>query len=97
MLSPHAKAQKIDLIAAARNGLIEEVQYVCTHAPEKVHVADSVRTQVSHDRSDSARQEGNTPLHKAASHNGCKAAGLLLQANAKVNARNNVPGLGCLV
>ena len=64
MLSPHAKAQKIDLIAAARNGLIEEVQYVCTHAPEKVHVADSVRTQVSHDRSDSAVRKGTLPCTK---------------------------------
>ena len=43
------------------------------------------------------RQEGNTPLHKAASHNGCKAAGLLLQANAKVNAKNNVTRLSDVV
>merc|ERR1712153_98380 len=79
-----AKAKNMDIVKAAEEGRIADVQLVLQHAPEKVNDQDK------HFK----LQHGFTALHMAAETNSTQVAEVLVAANANVDIRSNVRA-GC--
>merc|ERR1712086_109689 len=69
-----AKAKAVNIVTAAEENELADVQLVCQYAPEKLNDKDD--------------KEGNSALHKAAENNSLAVAELLVQAKADVHAQN---------
>jgi len=69
-----AKAKAVNIVTAAEENRLADVQLVCQHAPEKVNDKDEF---------------GFSALHKAAAYNSLAVAELLVQAKADVNVKDN--------
>merc|ERR1712086_678961 len=67
------KAKAMDIVQAAYDGRMADVQLVCKYAPEKVNDQD---------------YGGDTALHWAAAKNSLEMAELLLASNAAVDIQN---------
>jgi len=69
-------ADQVNIFEATWNGKLDEVQLVCSCAPEKVNLKDE--------------PYGKSPLHWAAKHNHCQVAKALLDAKADPSAKNKL-------
>ena len=86
------RAKNMDIVKAAEEGRIADVQLVLQHAPEKVNDQDRALLLLhTHMLLITAvRQFGYTALHRAAMNNRVEVAAVLAGANANVDIKNNV-------
>ena len=86
------RAKDMDIVQAAKEGRIADVQFVLQHAPEKVNAKDKVLLLL---RTHTllimvVGQNGFTALHWAAQKNRVEVAEVLVAANANVGAKSKV-------
>ena len=95
-LASAAKAKNMDIVKAAQERRIADVQLVLQHNPEKVNDQNSVLLLL-HTHTlliIAVAQNGWTALHKAASKNSLEVAEVLVAANANVQIKDRVRA-GC--
>merc|ERR1712086_1087964 len=74
LLASVAKANNMDIVKAAAEGRIADVNFVLQHAPEKVN---------------DQNKKGSTALHQAAFKNSTQVAEVLVAANANVDVKTD--------